>query len=207
MTRWLLLLLLPAALAGCGDKPSAEAVGVEIRGTPIAQRAEKISTNRATASAPGATATKESASSSTGVVAVGFDKLGGYVFEVTDGLLGPITNDVALAAVKTDAMIPEAVRALNNRAVSVKGFMLPLKVEGGLVTELLIMKDQSMCCYGSTPKINEWVSVKMKSKGVRALMDQPVTLFGTLHVGETRENGYLVGIYRLDGERMEAPEE
>ena len=104
-------------------------------------------------------------------------------------------------------MIPEQVRALNNRSVSIKGFMLPLKVEGGLVTELLIMKDQSMCCYGSTPKINEWVSVKMKSKGVKALMDQPVTLFGQLHVGEARENGYLVGIYRLDGERMEAPED
>jgi hypothetical protein len=84
--------------------------------------------------------------------------------------------------------------------------MLPLKVEGGLVTELLIMKDQSMCCYGATPKINEWVSVKMTEKGVKPMMDQPVTLLGTLHVGEMRENGYLIGIYRMDGEKMQAPE-
>jgi hypothetical protein len=85
--------------------------------------------------------------------------------------------------------------------------MLPLKVEGGLVTELLIMKDQSMCCYGSTPKLNEWVSIKMIGAGVKAIMDQPVTLFGRLHVGEMRENGYLVGIYNMDGEKMQGPEE
>ena len=85
--------------------------------------------------------------------------------------------------------------------------MLPLKVEGGVVTELLIMRDQSMCCYGAVPKIHEWVSVKMTGAGVKPIMDQPVTLFGTLRVGEMRENGYLVGIYRMDGERMKGPEE
>jgi hypothetical protein len=83
--------------------------------------------------------------------------------------------------------------------------MLPLKVEGGLVTELLVMKDQSMCCFGTVPKINEWVSVKMVSKGVKPIMDQPITLFGKLNVGEMRENGYLVGIYSMDGEKMAGP--
>ena len=84
--------------------------------------------------------------------------------------------------------------------------MLPLKVEGGLVTELLIMRDQSMCCYGTVPKINEWVSVKMQDKGVKPVMDQPVTLYGKLKVGEMRENGYLVGIYEMEGESMTTPE-
>jgi hypothetical protein len=83
--------------------------------------------------------------------------------------------------------------------------MLPLKVEGGLVTEMLIMRDQSMCCYGAVPKINEWVSVKMSSKGVKPVMDQPVTFFGKLKIGAIRENGYLVGIYAMDGEKIEGP--
>ena len=72
--------------------------------------------------------------------------------------------------------------------------MLPLKVEDSLVTEMLIMRDQSMCCFGSVPKINEWVSIRMTGKGVQPVMDEPV--------GEIRENGYLVGIYEMDGERM-----
>ena len=61
-----------------------------------------------------------------------------------------------------------------------------------------------MCCYGTTPKITEWVTVKMNDKGVKPIMDQPVTLFGKLHVGETRENGYLVGIYEMVGDKMES---
>ena len=36
-------------------------------------------------------------------------------------------------------------------------------------------------------------------------MDQAVTMFGRLKVGEIRENGYLVGIYEMDGDRMDGP--
>ena len=203
------------ALTGCGKsedaKPAASAPPA--RGEPIVLA--KTTTNASTtAPAPVAMAKESqtptnnlSPASKDGFTAVGFEKLSGYNIEVPDDLLGPLTNDAAAAAARTDAMIPLPVRALDKMQVSLKGFMLPLKVEGGLVTELLIMKDQSMCCYGSTPKLNEWVSIKMTGAGVKAIMDQPVTLFGKLHVGEMRENGYLVGIYKMDGEKMQGPEE
>jgi hypothetical protein len=118
---------------------------------------------------------------SEGQLVVGFDKLSGFKYEVPD------EN-------------PESPFA-NGK----KGFMLPLKVEQGLVTELLIMRDQSMCCFGTVPKINEWVSVRMTGKGIKPVMDQAVSLVGTLKVGAIRENGYLVGIYQMDGERMDGP--
>lgn len=200
------LCLALALMAGCGKKPEADTAPVEVRGTPIAQAVSKPSGTNA-APAPASAEPKARPAAVSGVTPANFDVLSGYAIEVSDELLGPVTNDLPAVAEKTNALIPKPVRELSNRSVSIKGFMLPLKVEGGLVTELLVMKDQSMCCYGSTPKLNEWVSVKMKNRGVRPLMDQPVTLFGTLHVGEMRENGYLTGIYRLEGERMEAPEE
>lgn len=131
---------------------------------------------------------------------VGFDKLSTFKYEVPDDVA---TN--APAGKNPDDQIPPTVKAFNGKRVSLKGFMLPLKVEGGLVTELLIMRDQSMCCYGAVPKINEWVSVKMTGKGVKPIMDQAVTLYGTLKVGAIRENGYLVGIYQLDGEKLQNP--
>ena len=197
------------ALVGCGEKASDDPPAAEIRGTPIARSVAKPATNAIarTNAPPPAAAAPALTSAKPGYLPAYFDKLASFHFEVSDDLLGPVTNDLAAVVAKTDAMIPESVHALDNQNVAIKGFMLPLKVEKGVVTELLIMRDQSMCCYGVTPKINEWVSVKMKDKGVKAVMDQPVTLFGTLHVGEARENGYLVGIYRLEGERMEAPEE
>ena len=115
------------------------------------------------------------------------------------------TENVEAVTEKTNGIIPENVRKLNASSVAVKGYMLPLKVEEGQVTEFLLMRDQSMCCFGTVPKINEWVSVKTIGSGVKPIMDEPVTIFGKLHVGEIRENGYLVGIYRMDGEKLAGP--
>jgi len=191
-------------LHGCGkQEQSAEAAG-DVRGAPIASKPEAPPTNVAATSIttpPAATNTSTLTASSVasgGYASVGFEQLSGYQIEISDELLGPQTNKTVLTA---DGQIPEPIKGLNNKRISLRGFMLPLKVEGGLVTEMLIMKDQSMCCYGTTPRINEWVSVKMKG-GVKPLMDEPVTLMGTLKVGETRENGYLVGIYAMDGDKM-----
>ena len=137
-----------------------------------------------------------------GFTAIGFEKLATFNYVVPED--AP-TGAAPVVKAKEPDQIPALVRALDQKLISLKGYMLPLKVEAGLVTELLIMKDQSMCCFGSVPKINEWVSVKMSGHGVKAVMDQPVTLFGKLFVGEIRENGYLVGIYRMEGERLEGP--
>lgn len=194
----MLLLALAVAGAGCQKRPkTAEVVG-DIRGEPIVA-ALSTNTPATSTNATAAPAAQPTVDAVDGYMSVGFDKLSGYQIEVSDELLGPQTNKLSLSA---DAQIPEPVKQLNNKKISLRGFMLPLKVEGGLVTELLIMKDQSMCCYGSTPRINEWVSVKMTKGGVKPLMDEPVTFMGTLKVGETRENGYLVGIYAMDGEKM-----
>jgi hypothetical protein len=143
--------------------------------------------------------TEETTANNNGYQTVGFDKLASYNFEVLDD--APVTNLTATAD-KADDQIPAAVKAFNSKKVSIRGFMLPLKVEGGKVTEFLIMKDQSMCCYGATPKITEWVSVKLSGRGIKPIMDQPVSMEGTLHVGAMRENGYLVGIYQMDGDKL-----
>jgi hypothetical protein len=135
---------------------------------------------------------------------LGFDELASFEFEMSDELL-EAKGDPAEITEKTNNQIPPTIRAFDEKAVAVKGYMLPLKVEKGAVTEFLIMRDQSMCCFGTVPKINEWVSVKTVGGGVKPIMDEPVTIFGKLHVGEMRENGYLVGIYTMDGEKLAGP--
>jgi hypothetical protein len=93
---------------------------------------------------------------------------------------------------------------MNHARVALKGFMLPLTSNGALTTEFLIMRDRSACCYGVVPSMNQWVDVHM-AKGAKTIMDQIVTVYGTLKVGEVREGGYLVAIYEMDGERLVAP--
>jgi hypothetical protein len=97
--------------------------------------------------------------------------------------------------------IPDAIRALDGRKAIITGFMLPIKMDGGKVTELLLMRSQMMCCYGVVPQINEWILVRMP-KGTLQLMDVPVSFNGVLHVKELYENGFLTAIYALDGEKM-----
>ena len=135
-----------------------------------------------------------------GYKGVTFDKLASFAYEVP---LDPVTNKVELA--KLNAQIPERIKSLDRKPVAIRGFMLPLKVENGLVTELLIMRDQSMCCFGTVPKINEWINIRMAGDGVQPIMDQAITLMGQLKVGEVLENDYLVGIYEMEGDRMIGP--
>ncbi|MEO7600265.1 MAG: DUF3299 domain-containing protein [Opitutus sp.] len=133
-----------------------------------------------------------------GYLRLGFDRLAGYKFT-------PPAFDAA-ADPKTlpptgEEQIPATVKEWSGKKAIVTGFMLPVKMDNGLVTEFLLVKDPMMCCYGTVPNMNEWVVVKM-SKGVRPLMDVPISFYGQLKVGAMFENGYMTGIYQLDGEKM-----
>jgi hypothetical protein len=127
-----------------------------------------------------------------GYMKVGFDRLGSFPF---------VGDCSTVSAAATEAQIPAAIKKLNGSKVIVTGFMLPVKMGSNdeLTTEFLLLKSQLLCCYGIAPQANEWVLVEMP-KGVKPLMDVPISFRGTLHVGAMFENGYLTGIYSLDGE-------
>ncbi|MCX6945716.1 MAG: hypothetical protein WCL24_11000 [Verrucomicrobiota bacterium] len=134
-----------------------------------------------------------------GYLRLGFDRLGAYKF------VAPAYDPAADAKAPPasgEEQIPAGVKGWSGRKAIVTGFMLPVKMDGGLVTEFLLVKDPMMCCYGVVPNMNEWVVVRMGSGGVRPLMDVPISFYGTLKVGPMFENGYLTGIYLLEGERM-----
>ncbi len=188
-------------LATAAEAPKAPKK--EVRGAPIQKLAPVAPTNSvvATTNAPAALGPVQKDGE---FLIVGFDRLATFNYDIPDDAPAG-TNAPSKPVAPPKDQIPASVKAFDKQRVALKGFMLPLKVEGGLITELLVMRDQSMCCYGTVPKINEWVSVKMTGKGVKPIMDQAVTLYGKLHVGEIRENGYLVGIYQMDGERLAGP--
>ncbi len=122
---------------------------------------------------------------------VGFDRLAAFDYT-------PPETETA----KPTDQIPAKIKALDQAKVAVTGFMLPTKMDKGLVKEFLLVKDAMMCCYGAMPKVNEWIVVKMNGAGVKPLMDIPITFEGRLKVGEMFENGYLTGLYLLEGDRL-----
>jgi len=133
-----------------------------------------------------------------GYVKAGFEQLS--TFKVTPPPFDPNAKPGS-AGPSLGSQIPDGIRSLDGRKAVVTGFMLPIKMEGGLVTEFLLMRSQMMCCYGVMPQVNEWVLVHMP-QGVHQLMDVPVSFGGQLHVKELYENGFLTAIYQLDSDKI-----
>jgi hypothetical protein len=128
---------------------------------------------------------------------IDFQLLASYPFDTPNEKL---TNDTAIAQV--EKQIPAAIKALDGQKVMVRGFMVPIKDVQGHATEFLIVRDQPSCCYSGMTTITEFVSVKVPNPGVESIMDQPITVQGKLHVRAVLESGYVLGIYRMDGEKL-----
>jgi hypothetical protein len=140
---------------------------------------------------------KPDAAKAPGYTTTSFTRLAGYSF--------PIINeeDPKKVAALYNAQIPEDVKALDGKKTVISGFMLPVKVNKGVVTELLLMKDQMSCCYGATPSLNDFVIVRMPDGKGKLVVDTPIFIYGTLKVGAVLENDFLAGVYQLDGDKME----
>lgn len=134
-----------------------------------------------------------------GYVKAGFDLLASYMFVPAelDPSAPPGTPPPSGAK-----QIPAQVKELDGKNVIVTGYMLPTKVEKGLVREFLLVASAMLCCYGQTPQVNEFVVVKMSGAGVKPVMDTPVQFYGKLIVKEMYEDGFLTNIYSLEGEKM-----
>ena len=134
-----------------------------------------------------------------GYLKAGFDVLASYTFVPAelDPSAPPGTPPPSGAK-----QIPTQVKDLDGKSVVVSGYMLPTKVEKGLVKEFLLVSSPMLCCYGQAPQVNEFVVVKMGGAGVKAVMDTPVQFYGKLVVKEMYEEGFLTNIYSLEGEKM-----
>jgi len=135
-------------------------------------------------------------------------RLPGYqniTFALLAGFAPELADDAAHSTSPAELQIPASVQSLDGSKVVVEGFLLPVRMNNGLAVEFLLMRNQSMCCYGVPPKINEWITVQVAGQGVKPIMDQPIAVAGVLHVGPILENGALAGIYRLDADKISAP--
>jgi hypothetical protein len=136
--------------------------------------------------------------------AVGFDKLAAFPYEIVDAASGASPEQIAAA--KENDQVPEWIRLYNQQRVALTGYMLPLKVEEGLATKFIIMRDVTTCCFGNVPNMNEYVIVSMTTGGVKAIQDVPVMLVGVFKIEQTYDDsGYLTSLFQMDGEKFLGP--
>ncbi len=103
----------------------------------------------------------------------------------------------------TSALVPEAVRALNGRAVSIQGYMVPVEYDDEGTTRFVLLRCTLACCFGKLPRVNEWIDVTViGGKKVPCVQDRPVEVSGRLIVKEDLQEGSLVGLYSLEAEKV-----
>jgi hypothetical protein len=180
--------------------PAAQATASPLKGTSM--RAKTPETSPAPPPAVASTGDSSAAPGEithgdTDYASVPFDMLAGYYYVIPD-------MDKPDAKIKDQ--IPQPIKDYDGKKVAVRGFMVPVTQERGSVRTFLLVRDQSLCCYGRMPRMNEWVSVQMKdNKPTRFIGDQTVTVFGTIHVGEMIEKGVVLSVYRMDAEEVAGP--
>jgi hypothetical protein len=104
--------------------------------------------------------------------------------------------------------IPGFIKQLDGQAIAVVGFMIPIDTNetGDKATSFILARSQATCCYGIIPKLNEWMFVKMgNGKDTDAVMDVPVTVFGTLSVGEQNKKDMGWSLYRMAADKVRIP--
>ena len=79
-------------------------------------------------------------------------------------------------------------------------------MNGDKATSFILARNQATCCYGIVPRLNEWMFVQMK-KGAStdAIMDVPLTVFGTLSVGEEKKQNQAWNLYRMVSDKVLIP--
>ncbi|HEX2853516.1 MAG TPA: DUF3299 domain-containing protein [Opitutaceae bacterium] len=137
------------------------------------------------------------------VFAVGFDKLAAFEYTIVDAATGATPEEIEKARQRDQ--VPDWIKLYQDKRVALTGYLMPLQVENGLSKKFIMMRDITTCCFGNVPNMNEYVIVTMKTGGVKPIQDVPVVLVGVFKIEEKYENGYVVALYQMDGEKFLGP--
>ena len=134
-----------------------------------------------------------------------FDVLSDFQADAPD-MVKP-KGEILVKGKKKDSTVPEPIKALNGKKISVSGFMVPMIMDRDKVSSFILAQSRMACCYGVVPKLNQWIYVKMDAgKTAESMMDIPITVFGTFSVGrefDSGNNGWC--LYRMTSDKIEAP--
>ncbi len=98
-----------------------------------------------------------------------------------------------------EGQIPGAIRKWDGARAVLTGFMVPTNFRDGKTTEFLLMANLMLCCYGTVPKVNDWVLVRIPS-GAEVVQDRLLSFRGTFHVGAQVDGGIITAVYEMDAD-------
>tara|TARA_Y100000589_G_scaffold213866_1_gene201766 strand:- start:10322 stop:11092 length:771 start_codon:yes stop_codon:yes gene_type:complete len=107
---------------------------------------------------------------------------------------------------KGENKFPKAIQQLHEKKISIVGFTMPIEVndERKVISSLLI-KDPPGCCFGDSPKLNDWLMLEVDPSVAEVPLwaSSPFKIFGEFTAGEIHEGGEIISIYQLKTEKIE----
>jgi hypothetical protein len=111
----------------------------------------------------------------------------------------PLTYDEPDPVRLAQNKIPDEIKALSGKKISITGFMLPTENDDrGQVSQFNLNGNYDMCFYGAPVMMNQWIAVKMKKGKVVPFSHKPVTVYGSIEIGEEKKDGVVVSLYRIE---------
>ena len=105
--------------------------------------------------------------------------------------------------------MPADIRAFHGKQVAIKGFIMPLDSDGERVKSFLLVDQLVTCLFCQGLGMDQWVMVNVNNpKGVKIKdedYESPITVYGTIDIGEKQEDGLVVSIYRMTADGVEIP--
>ncbi|HWA28267.1 MAG TPA: hypothetical protein VG734_21625 [Lacunisphaera sp.] len=102
--------------------------------------------------------------------------------------------------------LPAGIRQYDGRDVRLAGFMLPTRMERGMVQECIILASPMGCCFGQTPRFCEFVIARFGKAGVPEMMDQLLYFEGKFQVGDVFADGTWVALYAMNCTAVGTPD-
>ena len=123
-----------------------------------------------------------------------------------DGLLDYLFRPESEEAEKFE--FPERVSDQAGKDKAVIGYMLAIEMKprsSDQVLEFMLVKDLAACCFGGSPRPDEWVNVKMTGGGsTQYHLYRPVVVRGDFEVGRVEDElGYAYGVFQMEADAVE----
>lgn len=94
------------------------------------------------------------------------------------------------------ASIPADVFQLSGTKVRLHGYMIPLD-QSEQITRFSLVPDRFNCCFGQPPALQHIVLVECAPGTAVDYAPEEIIVEGKLSVGEVKENGYVLSLFRV----------
>ena len=133
------------------------------------------------------------------IVSLGLVLSGGLLFAAPSA---PVTVGWSTLKTLSSSVASSPARELNNKVVSVPGFMVPLEDDADQVTEFLLVPFAGACIHVPPPPPNQMIYVKLRGRQkAKMSFTEPIVVVGQLHVA-TVQSPYGDVSYNLDGDSV-----